>query len=47
MHPASRLRQTLKSLLADHHRRLQEILPLRLGGGTPALLHRAFLVRGR
>ena len=29
MHRASRLRQTLKTLLADHHRRLQEILPLR------------------
>ena len=26
---ASRLRQTLKTLLAGHHRRLQEILPLR------------------
>ena len=26
---ASRLRQTLKTLLADHHRRLQAILPLR------------------
>ena len=29
MHRASRLRQTLKTLLAGHHRRLQEILPLR------------------
>ena len=26
---ASRLRQTLKTMLAGHHRRLQEILPLR------------------
>jgi len=28
-HRASRLRQTLKSLLADYHRRLEELLPLR------------------
>jgi hypothetical protein len=29
MHPASRLRQTLKTLLADYQRRLGELLPLR------------------
>jgi hypothetical protein len=29
MHRASRLRQTLKTLLADYHRRLGELLPLR------------------
>ena len=29
MHRASRLRQTLKTLLADYHQRLGELLPLR------------------